>query len=178
MLLGLLLLLPLLGAAFNGFGSAVATRRGTPFPVKAVNIVGVGVMALSAVLAWVLFAQLMGQEPHHRAFEQLLFEWIHVGSGPGSLNIDFALWLDPLSMVMVLIITNVGALIHLYSTGYMKGDPGYARFFAYLNLFIFSMLCLVLGENLLRVLSAVEDVARSLQSVDPAGPIALPPPPQ
>ena len=47
------------------------------------------------------------------AFEQLLFEWIHVGSGPGSLSVDFALWLDPLSMVMVLIITNVGALIHL-----------------------------------------------------------------
>jgi len=105
----------------------------------------VGSVAITAVLAWILFFQLLGLGEHDRALHQVLFEWIHVGS----FAADFGLWLDPLSAVMLLIITNIGALIHLYSIGYMKGDPGYSRFFCYLNLFIFSMLCLVLGDNLL-----------------------------
>ena len=63
------------------------------------------------------------------------------------LKINVALQLDPLSMVMILIITGVGALIHIFSVGYMQDDPGYPRYFAYLNLFVFFMLLLVLGSS-------------------------------
>lgn len=76
--------------------------------------------------------------------EQTLFNWI----GVGSLNIDFALRFDSLSAVMCLIVTGIGSLIHLYSVGYMAEDESSPRFFAYLNLFLFSMLTLVLGANL------------------------------
>src|SRR5207237_4458034 len=65
----------------------------------------------------------------------------------GDLQIDAAIQLDQLSMVMVLVITGVGALIHVFSVGYMRDDPGYPRFFSYLNLFVFFMLALVLGAN-------------------------------
>ena len=74
-----------------------------------------------------------------------LFSWIPVGS----LTIDAALLIDPLSVTMALFITGIGALIHLYAIGYMHGDPKFSKFFIYLNLFVFSMLMLVLGENLL-----------------------------
>src|SRR5213082_1113564 len=71
------------------------------------------------------------------------WEWMPVGE----LRLDFALQLDQLSAVMLLVVTRVGALIHLFSVGYMRGDPGYARYFAYLNLFVFFMLTLVLGAS-------------------------------
>ncbi len=74
----------------------------------------------------------------------VLFEWMPIGG----LNVDAALLVDPLSMTMALFVTGVGTLIHLYSIGYMSGDPKYSKFFLYLNLFLFSMLMLVLGENL------------------------------
>ncbi len=74
-----------------------------------------------------------------------LFSWLPVGS----LQVDMALLADPLSITMALFITGIGALIHLYAIGYMHGDPKFSKFFLYLNLFVFSMLMLVLGENLL-----------------------------
>jgi NADH-quinone oxidoreductase subunit L len=118
-LLGVVILLPLLGAAFNGF-------LGKRFGDKAVSAVGIGSVAIPGVIAWILLAELIGMDPHgHRFLEVTLFEWIHVGT----FEIDFALYLDPLSAVMLLIVTNIGALIHLYSVGYMKGDPSYWRFF-------------------------------------------------
>jgi NADH-quinone oxidoreductase subunit L len=76
-------------------------------------------------------------------FVQSYFSWMPVGA----LQIDAALQLDQLSMVIVLVITGVGALIHIFSVGYMREDPGYPRYFAYLNLFVFFMLVLVLGAN-------------------------------
>ena len=79
-----------------------------------------------------------------RSFESTLFEWMPIGG----LEVDAALLVDPLSMTMALFVTGVGTLIHLYSVGYMHGDPKYSKFFLYLNLFLFSMLMLVLGENL------------------------------
>ncbi len=138
-LLVLLIALPLIGFLFNGLTGRKLKSD------KLAHTVGITAVAIPAVLAWVLFLQLAGMDEHSRALEQTLFQWIHVGS----FQIDFVLWLDPLSAVMLLIVTNIGALIHLYSVGYMKGDPSYYRFFAYLNLFIFAMLCLVLGGNLL-----------------------------
>ena len=80
-----------------------------------------------------------------RAFSQILFEWLPVGG----LHVDLGFLVDPLSMTMTLFITGVGTLIHLYSVGYMHGDRDFARFFALLNLFVFFMLMLVLGDNLL-----------------------------
>jgi len=137
-LLGVLVLLPLLGAIVNGL-------VGKRLPNKVVHTIACGTVGAGALIAWALFAQLAGMEEGSRALHQVVFPWIHVGS----FTVDFGLWLDPLSVVMVLIITNVGFLIHLYSIGYMDGDPSYYRFFTYLNLFIFAMLCLVLGDNLL-----------------------------
>ena len=79
-----------------------------------------------------------------RWFTSTLFEWMPIGG----LEVDAALLVDSLSMTMALFVTGVGTLIHLYSVGYMHGDPKYSKFFLYLNLFLFSMLMLVLGENL------------------------------
>ena len=75
----------------------------------------------------------------------MIFTWIPVGA----LHVDLAFLADPLSITMCLFVTGVGALIHLYSIGYMHGDPKFSKFFLYLNLFVFAMLLLVLGENLL-----------------------------
>jgi NADH-quinone oxidoreductase subunit L len=99
-----------------------------------------GVSFLAAVAA---FVQLVGE--HERVFEHSYFSWIPAGS----LRVDAEVLLDPLAITMVLFITGVGTLIHLYSVGYMHGDDRYDKFFLYLNLFIFSMLLLVLGGNLL-----------------------------
>ena len=83
-----------------------------------------------------------------------MWPWFNVGG----INIDIAFWLDPLSMIMTLIITGVGGLIHIYSTGYMHDDEAYWRFFGWLNLFTFAMLILVLGDNLLLMFVGWEGV--------------------
>jgi len=129
--------LPLLGFVLNG---VLALAR--PATKRAVSLIGVGVLVLAcaaAIGAVAEFSRLPGAEP-------LVFrpwEWLPVGD----LRVDFALQLDPLSAVMILVVTGVGALIHVFSVGYMHDDPGYARYFAYLNLFVFFMLILVLGAN-------------------------------
>lgn len=97
---------------------------------------------LSACVTFAGLLDLPGEERHH---VQKLFEWIHVGS----LKVDAALLVDPLSITMALFVTGVGTLIHLYSIGYMHGDEKYPKFFVYLNLFAFSMLMLVLGSSML-----------------------------
>ncbi|MBW3573539.1 MAG: NADH-quinone oxidoreductase subunit L, partial [Actinobacteria bacterium] len=102
-------------------------------------------VAGSFVAGLVTFVGLLGQDEHHRQFTFTLFEWI----ASGGLSVDVGLLVDPLSITMVLFVTGVGSLIHLYSIGYMHGDPRFATFFLYLNLFAFSMLMLVLGDNLL-----------------------------
>ena len=107
-----------------------------------VSIVGPLVLALSFVLAWMMFSAMRSASPD-APFIQRYFTWIVAGD----LKIDAAIQLDQLSMVMVLIITGVGTLIHIFSVGYMREDPGYPRYFAYLNLFVFFMLVLVLGAN-------------------------------
>ncbi len=106
------------------------------------SIVGPLVLALSFGLALMIFGAM--RAAHMEApFIQTYFSWMPIGS----MSIDAALQLDQLSMVMVLIITGVGTLIHIFSVGYMREDPGYPRYFAYLNLFVFFMLVLVLGAN-------------------------------
>jgi NADH-quinone oxidoreductase subunit L len=93
----------------------------------------------------VTFAYLLGRNEHNRSVTKEMFTWFNVGG----LHVKASLLLDPLSVTMCLFVTGVGTLIHLYAVGYMHGDSRYPRFFVYLNLFAFSMLMLVLGDNLL-----------------------------
>ncbi|HKY15715.1 MAG TPA: NADH-quinone oxidoreductase subunit L [Microthrixaceae bacterium] len=92
-----------------------------------------------------VFADLVSHGEEERTFTQTLFEWLP----SGSFQVGFGFLADPLSITMCLFVTGVGALIHLYAIGYMHGDPKFTKFFLYLNLFVFSMLMLVLGDNLL-----------------------------
>jgi len=129
--------LPLAGFVVNGTLALAAPRA-----KHAVSIAGVGVLLLAfaaAALAVVELAQLHPSAPLVLRY----WEWLPVGD----LQVDVALQLDQLSAVMILVVTGVGALIHVFSVGYMREDPGYARYFAYLNLFVFFMLMLVLGAS-------------------------------
>ena len=107
------------------------------------SIVGSGVLVLSFLLTAAIFFAMRGAGEMTAPFVQRYFSWMPVGD----LHLDAALQLDQLSMVMTLVVTGVGMLIHLFSVGYMQDDPGYPRYFAYLNLFVFFMLLLVLGGN-------------------------------
>jgi NADH-quinone oxidoreductase subunit L len=99
----------------------------------------------SFVASVVVFAGLLGENEEGRQFTQTLFEWVPAGG----LRVDVGFLADPLSITMALFVTGVSALIHMYAIGYMHGDPDFTRFFVYMNLFVFSMLMLVLGSNLL-----------------------------
>jgi NADH-quinone oxidoreductase subunit L len=107
-----------------------------------VSLVGPGVLVAAFLLASAIFFAMRGVEMEH-PFVLTLFSWMPVGD----LNLDATILLDPLSMTMVMVVTGVGMLIHLFSVGYMQDDPGYPRYFAYLNLFVFFMLLLVLGGS-------------------------------
>ena len=137
----LLPLLPLLGAVINGF---VSLRSGEDGSSKMLpTIVGPGVLLASFALTVAIFVQMIGI-PHMEApFIRNYGSWMPVGN----LQINWGIQLDQLSILMCLIITGVGTLIHVFSVGYMKKDEGYARYFAYLNLFVTSMLILVLGSS-------------------------------
>ena len=129
-------LLPLLGAAVNGiFG-----RR---WPHVVTNSVALGATGLSFAAVVELFREFIHLAPVNIPWVQTYLPWI----AAGNFRADFSLQVDQLSMVMLLIVTGVGFVIHIYSTGYMAHEGGYARFFSYLNLFMFFMLTLVLGAN-------------------------------
>ena len=100
----------------------------------------------SFIATLIVLVGLLGKDSHAggRSYEFVLFEWLPAGS----LKVEAGFLLDPLSITMALFVTGVGALIHLYSIGYMHGDEKYSKFFLYLNLFLFSMLMLVFGNNL------------------------------
>ncbi len=133
--LWLIPVLPLLGSAFNGL---LGKRAGK----GVVSAVGVGTVAIAFVLALIAFFAMQGKADHR--LDVTYFEWM----ATGGLSVPFGLVVDPLSGTMMLVITGIGALIHLYSVGYMHEDEGYARFFCYLNLFVFFMLMLVMGSSL------------------------------
>ncbi len=150
--LGWIAFLPLLGFTWN-------ILLGKKLPHRLVHSVGVGSIGLSFLLSLAAFQHLRGLEPHARVVTQSLWKWLDVGGGGlPLLDIDVALTLDPLSSVMLLVVSGVGFLIHVYSIGYMRGDTGYWRFFAYLNLFSFAMLMLVLSDNLLLMFVGWEGV--------------------
>ena len=130
--------LPLLGAIVNGFGAGRLPRR-------VVSAIGTGTVGLAFAVALGCFLSLLARPAEDRLFVQTLFPWID----SGDLSVPVRLALDPLSAVMMLVVTGVGFLIHVYSTGYMGHEQAYGRYFAYLNLFTFSMLTLVLADNFL-----------------------------
>ena len=107
-----------------------------------VSLIGPGVLVAAFGLAVACFFAMRGVSMEH-PYIVTLYQWMPVGD----LNLNATMLLDPLSMVMVLVITGVGMLIHVFSVGYMQDDPGYPRYFAYLNLFVFFMLMLVLGGS-------------------------------
>ncbi|MGH8499645.1 MAG: NADH-quinone oxidoreductase subunit L, partial [Methylococcales bacterium] len=128
--------LPLLG-----FLALVLTEG--KLPNKTVQRIGVGSVFGSALLSAMIGIEFL-RSPNGGAYIQTLWTWMEVGSfKPG-----ISLYLDHLSLIMLFVITGVGFLIHWYSAGFMEEDPGYSRFFAYMNLFVFAMLMLVLGNNL------------------------------
>lgn len=133
-----IVLLPLIGFIINGLGRNV-------LPKSLISLIGCGTVLLAFFLSCNAFCDVYAARKagEMASFSYPIFEWF----GAGSLQVQLSFLLDPLSAIMLLIITGVGFLIHLYSTGYMKHDPGYGKFFAYLNLFIFFMLLLVLGSN-------------------------------
>ena len=135
--LWLLLALPLLGAAVLLLGGRRTDRWGPYFAV--LMVVG------AAAYAIVLLVSMLGLSADNRAIGQTLFEWVFVGG----FTAPVALQLDQLSIVFVLLITIVGSLIHIYSLGYMEHDPNKRKFFGFLNLFVASMLLLVLADNYL-----------------------------
>ena len=136
-LLFLTLLFPLLG----WFLLAFSRGRLSENTAALIGVGSVGLAALSA--AWVVFQFL--SLPAGGVYTQTLWQWMNVGN----LAPSFTLHLDGLSATMLGVVTGVGFLIHLFASWYMRGEEGYSRFFAYTNLFIFSMLLLVLGDNLL-----------------------------
>ncbi|HPF71503.1 MAG TPA: NADH-quinone oxidoreductase subunit L, partial [Candidatus Krumholzibacteria bacterium] len=146
-LLRWIVLVPLLGAAVNG----LLNRR---LPKQVAGLLATSAVGLSFALSVVVFLRLAGMAPEARHLSDIVATWI----GFGGLQVDLSFALDPLSAVMALIVTGVGFLIHVYSLGYMAHDHGFQRFFTYLNLFIFAMMTLVLGENLLMLFVGWEGV--------------------
>tara|TARA_B100001248_G_scaffold262718_2_gene261488 strand:+ start:31209 stop:33134 length:1926 start_codon:yes stop_codon:yes gene_type:complete len=136
--IAILLLSPLLGAMINGFRFRSQNYR----LAGSIATICVGISFFASVA---LFSKLLGMPVESRFFNVSFFDWIQVGS----LSVPMAFLVDPISIVMMLIITGVGSLIHLFSIGYMSHDERPAKYFSYLNFFIFNMLLLVMGENLL-----------------------------
>ena len=146
-----IVLLPLLGAAVNGLLGVLIQRR---FGKRAISFVACAPVVIAFLLAVTAFSRLVSLEPEHRFLLDRVSQWIHVGH----LNVDIAFWVDPLSAVMILVVTGIGGLIHFYSVGYMADEEGYWRYFAYLNLFTAAMLTLVLGDSLLLLFVGWEGV--------------------
>ncbi len=134
----LILLFPLLGFLYSALVGRILSRRSCGF-------VGSAAVGLSFLVGLGAFFEMLALPAESRAVELPLWSWIVAGK----LSVSFGLLLDPLSIMMVLIVTGVGFLIHLYATGYMHGDAGYGRFFALMNLFVLAMLMLVLAGNFL-----------------------------
>ena len=139
--------LPLLGFLVNGLFQKWLNE-------KSAGLIASAAVGAAFALAVVSFIGLTSMPADHRMVHHTISSWIEAGRFQAPL----AFLLDPLSMVMVLVITGVGFLIHVYSIGYMHGDPGVKRFFTYLNLFMFAMLVLVLADNLLLLFVGWEGV--------------------
>jgi NADH-quinone oxidoreductase subunit L len=156
-LIWLIPLFPAVGFLINGL-------FGKRLPKTVVGVIAGGAVLLSFIVSAGAVYQLVQHPPEERSHTVVLYEWINAGpahteEGPlANFKVDWAFLLDPLSSVMILVVTGIGFLIHVYSTGYMHEEDGFYRFFAYLNLFMFSMLTLVLGNNYLMMFIGWEGV--------------------
>ncbi len=134
-------LMPLLPLAGFVVLAAAGRRLGDPWA----GWLGTATVLGAFVVACIVYAGLLSRPSDHRVFVQTFFTWIPVGG----LQVKAAVLIDPLSMTMALFVTGISSLIHLYSIGYMRDDPDYPKFFLYMNLFVASMVLLVLSDNLL-----------------------------
>ncbi|RJP81745.1 MAG: NADH-quinone oxidoreductase subunit L [Candidatus Zixiibacteriota bacterium] len=146
-LLWLIPAFPFLGMLING----LMRRR---MPEKAAGILASAAMLGAFLVSLLVFLDLRALPHHGRALTQTIYTWFAVGD----FHVDVSFLADPLSAVMILVVSGVGFLIHVYSIGYMKGDPGAVRYFTYLNLFAFFMLTLVLADNYLLMFVGWEGV--------------------
>ncbi|GHO44390.1 NADH-quinone oxidoreductase subunit L [Ktedonospora formicarum] len=139
------LLPPLLGFIVLGLVGRVMSRA-------AILTIAWGACGLAFLFALINFLSMIGTPVPGRVSDIAVYHWITSGTGDSAFSVNFGLLLDPLSATMLLVVTGVGLLIHIYSAGYMEDDPGFWRFFAYLNFFIFSMALLVSADNFLFLL--------------------------
>ncbi len=147
-LIGFAVFLPLFGFVFIGLFGGKLRREAI------IGTVGCATVGAAFVIGCLMLFDMLSAGPDQRSHIVTLFPWIVAGG----LKAGFAFQIDQLSVLMLLIVTGVGFLIHVYSVGYMHGDPGFSRFFAYLNLFIFAMLNLVLADNFLLMFLGWEGV--------------------
>ncbi len=140
-------LLPLIGATIN----LLIGRKLSP---AAVNAIAVGSISLSFVLSVMTYLHLIALPVDQRQFVDVVYTWIALGA----FKVNLSFLVDPLSSVMILIVSGVGSVIHLYSVGYMHGDKRYSRYFGFLNLFAFAMLLLVLSNSILLMFVGWEGV--------------------
>src|SRR5437870_7657565 len=158
--LDLIWLIPL----FPAIGFVVNGVIGKRVPKTVVGAIASGMVLLSFIFSAGAVFQLLQLDPEHRAHTVKIYEWInagpaHTSEGPlARFSIDWSFLVDPLSSVMILVVTGIGFLIHVYSIGYTHEEDGFYRFFAYMNLFMFSMLTLVLGSNYLMMFIGWEGV--------------------
>ncbi len=138
---------PMVGFLINGL-------LGVRFKRSWIHVIAASAIGLSFLTTIILFAELLKAAPEARHFEDVLFNWIVAGK----FKVQVAFLIDPLSIVMALVVTGVSFMIHIYSGGYMEDDPGFRRFFVYLNLFVFSMLLLILSNNFLLMFVGWEGV--------------------
>ena len=136
-----ILLAPLIGFVVLGLG-------GRMLPRALISLIGCGTILVAFALAIADLFSMLGVAPAQRVNDMTLWTWVSAGT----FHVSFGLLSDPLSAVMLLVVTGVGFLIHVYSIGYMEGDPGYWRFFSFLNFFVFAMALLVAADNFLFLL--------------------------
>ena len=153
-------LFPLVGFMING---VLGPLTGKPLPKIVAGTIGTIAVFASFAVAVLLFLHVTSAPEGHKLATVYLAPWLNIpnvvqGEGIHSFNVNYELLIDPLSVLMMLIITGVGGLIHLYSTSYMAADKGYQRFFTYLNLFVFFMLMLVMSNNILGLFIGWEGV--------------------
>src|SRR6266516_3042863 len=146
-LLWLIPVLPLIGATTNGV-------LGKRLPKNVISLVAAGSVGVSFLISLRLFLAMLGQPQSELPILKDYFTWIQAGP----FQAQFGLMLDHLSGVMILIVSGIGFLIHIYSVGYMSHEDGFYRYFAYLNLFVFFMLTLVLADNYLLMFVGWEGV--------------------
>src|SRR5437763_10211254 len=133
---------------FPLFGFIILGLAGRPLPRRGILVVALGASGLAFLCAAISFFSMLAAHPAARTSDQVIYTWVI----SGDFQLSFGQLFDPLSATMLMVVTGVGFIIHVYSAGYMEDDPGFWRFFSYLNFFIFAMVLLVSADNLLFLL--------------------------